>query len=63
MPVTIPPADTLPTVDGEELHVPPGVASNSGIESPTHTAPGPVIGPGEVLTVIDFVAVQPPGAV
>ncbi len=62
-PVTVPaeePVDiTVAIVVLLLIHEPPGGVSLSSTLAPTHTVAGPVIGPGEELTVTTVVAVQP----
>ena len=56
-PPTIPVADTVATVVGAMLHVPPGRALNSATVLPGHMVARPVMGPGIPFTVIVAVAV------
>ena len=58
-PVTTPPA-TVATDGLLLVHAPPGVASLNVIDEPTHTVPGPDIGPSGPLTVIGEVTVHEP---
>ena len=66
-PVTVPPAEpeatTVATGVLLDTHPPPGGVSASSTVAPTHTVPGPVIVPGDKLTVIVVVAVHPVVAV
>ena len=57
-PVTSPKASTLPIAGLLLLHAPPVVASDKVIAWNWHTLFGPVIGAGNELTVILFVAIQ-----
>jgi len=62
-PVTVPPAlpEAITEATTVELddHEPPVGMSLSTTDEPEHTVAGPVIGPGEELTVTITVAVQP----
>jgi len=59
-PVTIPPVLTVAIAVELLLHAPPGVASVSDIEDPTHTLDAPMIKAGAGFTVILNVTKQPP---
>jgi hypothetical protein len=62
-PVTMPDVP-IPATDGVALlHAPPLIALLSAVVEPGHTVRVPRIGPGDVLTVIVRVDVQPPDAV
>ena len=62
-PVTMPDVDPTVAISVLPLlHVPPPEPDNI-IEEPTHTLPGPVIGPGLGLTVNVAVTLQPVGNV
>ena len=58
-PVTTPDVELTVAVPLVVLHVPPTVASASGIVAPTHTTDGPVIEAGSGLTVTGKVVLQP----
>ena len=59
-PLTIPVrAPTVPARTVLLLHAPPGTVSLSVIVPPAQTADGPVIAPGEELTVTTWVAIHP----
>jgi hypothetical protein len=59
MPVTTPEVLIVPVVVGVMLHVPPVVASVSGVVVPTQIVVLPRIAAGAALTVTDFVTVHP----
>ena len=58
MPVTIPVEPMVPIVVGLQLHVPPGVASASGLVLPVHALAVPVIGAGAAFTVTVVVTTE-----
>jgi hypothetical protein len=59
MPVTTPEALIVPVVVGVMLHVPPVVASVSGVVVPTQIVALPRMAAGAALTVTALVTVQP----
>jgi hypothetical protein len=59
-PVTIPVVLTDPIEGFEEVHVPPVVGSLRDMVEPTHTAIGPVMADGDVLTVTVLLVEQVP---
>lgn len=62
-PVTYPVNEPIVTAVVLLLHQPPGTPSLNVVFAPVHTVAAPVIGVGEELTVMIFVAMQPVGSV
>jgi hypothetical protein len=61
IPVTIPlDAPTLASEGSPLVHMPPGNASLSVTDAPTHTFVGPVMATGAAITVTVVVVAQPP---
>lgn len=59
-PETIPAVLTVPTAGALLVHVPPGVASESVLFTPSHKVPEPVMGAVAAVTVSNIVAGKQP---